>query len=47
VSLSQAYLRGEQVNYQKLWNLLVFQLWYERWMGRSVPTSQLNREVLV
>lgn len=26
------YLRGEKVNYQKLWNILVFQLWYHRWM---------------
>ncbi len=38
-ALSRAYLRGEQVNYQKLWNLLVFQLWYERWMGSSVTST--------
>jgi asparagine synthase (glutamine-hydrolysing) len=23
---------GEQIGHQKLWNLLVFQLWHERWM---------------
>lgn len=26
------YLQGENVNYQKLWNILVFQLWYHKWM---------------
>jgi len=26
------YLNGEKVNYQKLWHILVFQLWYQRWM---------------
>ena len=26
------YLQGKKVTYQKIWNLLVFQLWYERWM---------------
>lgn len=29
--LSDDYLKGKQVNYQKVWNLLVFQLWFERW----------------
>ncbi|RFM30180.1 asparagine synthase (glutamine-hydrolyzing) [Deminuibacter soli] len=29
--LTEEYLAGKQVNYQKVWNLLVFQLWYERW----------------
>lgn len=37
-ALSRQYLAGEQVNYQKLWNLLVFQLWYERWMKNPVTT---------
>ncbi len=31
-SLLQRYQQGEKVNHQKLWNVLVFQLWYERWM---------------
>lgn len=34
--LSEAYLNGKQVNYQKVWNLLVFQLWYERWNKQQV-----------
>lgn len=33
VSLRDRYLRGENVNYQKLWQLLVFQLWYNRWIA--------------
>ncbi len=33
--LSKEYLQGKQVNYQKIWNLLVFQLWYERWMKQA------------
>lgn len=45
-ALSKAYLRGEQVNYQKLWNLLVFQLWYERWMKPSVPQPKPSEGVL-
>jgi len=33
VSLRDAYLAGEKrVNYQKLWQVLVFQLWYNRWI---------------
>ncbi|WP_143306707.1 asparagine synthase (glutamine-hydrolyzing) [Chitinophaga vietnamensis] len=32
-SLLNRYLSGEKVNHQKLWNLLVFQLWYSRWMS--------------
>jgi len=27
------YLNGENVNYQKLWHILVFQIWYNRWMS--------------
>lgn len=26
------YLGGRKVNHQKLWNLLIFEMWYERWM---------------
>ncbi len=33
--LSTDYLNGKQVNYQKVWNLLVFQLWYERWQKNA------------
>lgn len=34
VKLRDAYLAGEKrVNYQKLWQVLVFQLWYNRWMN--------------
>ncbi|MBL7752613.1 MAG: asparagine synthetase B, partial [Chitinophagaceae bacterium] len=33
VELRDRYLRGEKVNYQKLWQLLVFQLWYNRWIA--------------
>jgi asparagine synthase (glutamine-hydrolysing) len=36
VALRKEYLEGRQVNYQKLWNLLVFQLWYERWVKNGV-----------
>ncbi|CAN5554768.1 asparagine synthase (glutamine-hydrolyzing) [soil metagenome] len=27
-----AYHRGEPINFQKLWNIFTFQMWYERWM---------------
>jgi asparagine synthase (glutamine-hydrolysing) len=27
------YLAGRAVNYQKIWQLLVFQLWYDRWIS--------------
>ena len=32
VRLRDRYLKGEPVSHQKLWNVLVFQLWYRRWM---------------
>jgi len=33
IALRDAYLAGEKrVNYQKLWQILVFQLWYNRWI---------------
>ncbi len=35
LKLCNDYLSGRQVNYQKIWNLLVFQLWYERWMKNA------------
>jgi asparagine synthase (glutamine-hydrolysing) len=30
--LLKKYLNGGKVSHQKLWNILVFQLWYERWI---------------
>ncbi len=34
IRLREAYLSGEKVNYQKLWQVLVFQLWYDRWIAK-------------
>lgn len=28
------YLSGGKVSHQKLWNMLVFQLWYSRWIEK-------------
>lgn len=33
--LCSDYLSGKKVNYQKIWNMLVFQLWYEKWMSKT------------
>lgn len=32
--LLRRYLAGEKVSHQKLWNILVFQLWYNRWIAK-------------
>jgi asparagine synthase (glutamine-hydrolysing) len=32
IALKDAYLAGEKVNYQKIWQILVFQLWYNKWI---------------
>ncbi|WP_343746528.1 asparagine synthase (glutamine-hydrolyzing) [Chitinophaga sp.] len=32
--LLQQYLSGGKVSHQKLWNILVFQLWYNRWIAK-------------
>ncbi|WP_109700559.1 asparagine synthase (glutamine-hydrolyzing) [Chitinophaga deserti] len=32
--LLKNYLGGGKVSHQKLWNILVFQLWYDRWMEK-------------
>ncbi|NQY09685.1 MAG: asparagine synthase (glutamine-hydrolyzing) [Flavobacteriales bacterium] len=32
VKLRDAFFSGKQVNNQKLWNILVFQMWKEKWM---------------
>ncbi|MCG2616864.1 asparagine synthase (glutamine-hydrolyzing) [Terrimonas sp. NA20] len=34
IALREDYLAGKRVNYQKLWQLLVFQLWYDRWIQK-------------
>jgi len=35
MQLSKNYLQGKRVTYQKVWNILVFQLWYERWFKNA------------
>lgn len=32
VRLRDQYIQGKKVSHQKLWNILVFQLWHEHWM---------------
>lgn len=32
ISLKNNYLKNKKVNVRKLWFILVFQMWYERWM---------------
>lgn len=32
--LMEKYINGGKVSHQKLWNILVFQLWYNRWMEK-------------
>ncbi|HEY0066832.1 MAG TPA: asparagine synthase (glutamine-hydrolyzing) [Flavisolibacter sp.] len=34
IALRDEYLAGRKVNYQKLWQLLMFQLWYDRWIEK-------------
>lgn len=34
IALRDAYLSGKKVNYQKLWQVLMFQLWYDRWIDK-------------
>jgi asparagine synthase (glutamine-hydrolysing) len=34
VQLRDEYLAGKKVNYQKLWQVLIFQLWYDRWIEK-------------
>jgi asparagine synthase (glutamine-hydrolysing) len=34
IALRDAYLAGKKVNYQKLWQVLIFQLWYDRWIAK-------------
>ncbi len=35
IKLSGDYLQGKNVNYQKVWNILVFQLWYDKWFAKA------------
>lgn len=35
IKLSKDYLQGKRVTYQKVWNILVFQLWYEKWFNNA------------
>ncbi|HMH20632.1 MAG TPA: asparagine synthase (glutamine-hydrolyzing) [Puia sp.] len=34
IRLREEYLAGKKVNYQKLWQVLIFQLWYDRWIKK-------------
>ncbi len=34
IRLRDEYLAGRKVNYQKLWQILIFQLWYNRWIEK-------------
>ena len=34
IKLRDEYLAGKKVNYQKLWQVLMFQLWYDRWVNQ-------------
>ncbi len=34
IRLRDEYLAGKKVNYQKLWQILMFQLWYDRWITK-------------
>ncbi len=34
IQLRDEYLAGKKVNYQKLWHVLIFQLWYNRWIEK-------------
>jgi asparagine synthase (glutamine-hydrolysing) len=34
IQLRDQYLAGRKVNYQKLWQVLMFQLWYDRWIQK-------------
>jgi asparagine synthase (glutamine-hydrolysing) len=34
IRLRDEFLAGKKVNYQKLWQVLIFQLWYNRWIEK-------------
>lgn len=34
IRLRDNYLKGKKVNYQKLWQVLMFQLWYNQWIQK-------------
>jgi asparagine synthase (glutamine-hydrolysing) len=35
--LMDAYYKGQPVDFNKVWLILVFQMWYEKWMNKPVP----------
>jgi asparagine synthase (glutamine-hydrolysing) len=34
IQLRNEYLSGKKVTYQKLWHVLIFQLWYNKWISK-------------
>ncbi|MBX2916022.1 MAG: asparagine synthase (glutamine-hydrolyzing) [Cyclobacteriaceae bacterium] len=32
LTMRDQFLSGKNINHQKLWNILVFEMWYEKWM---------------
>ena len=34
IRLRDEFLAGKKVNYQKLWQVLMFQLWYNQWIEK-------------
>ena len=36
ISLKESYLRGNKENVNKLWYILMFQMWYEKWVDQSI-----------
>jgi asparagine synthase (glutamine-hydrolysing) len=34
VKMRNQFLSGKNINHQKLWNILVFEMWYEKWMKK-------------
>jgi asparagine synthase (glutamine-hydrolysing) len=34
IKLRDQFLAGRKVNYQKLWHVLIFQLWYNKWIEK-------------
>ncbi|MBX6379665.1 MAG: asparagine synthase (glutamine-hydrolyzing) [Thermoflavifilum aggregans] len=34
IQLRDAYLSGKKINYQKIWQILVFQMWYQKWIAK-------------
>lgn len=32
IEMRDQFLAGKKINHQKLWNILIFEMWFERWM---------------